>query len=207
MLSLAGDGTARSYDVVAAAYEARFADELADKPRDRAILDRFAAAATGPLLDVGCGPGQIGAYLRGRGHDVLGIDLSPAMVGLARGRLDAVAVGDLRSLPVRSGAVGGMTAFYCLIHVPREGRGQALRELARVLVPGGHLLVTAQEGEGDVTVEEFLGHQVTLSASFWTIEELTDGTRAAGLSIVNADRHHPYTREGSSMRLFVHATR
>ena len=50
-----------SYDAVADAYEAAFVDELDDKPDDRARLQAFAAAVDDPVLDLGCGPGQVGA--------------------------------------------------------------------------------------------------------------------------------------------------
>src|SRR5947207_4844730 len=52
-----------SYDTVARAYEERFLEELSHKPRDRELLERFAAAVGDPVVDVGCGPGQIGAFL------------------------------------------------------------------------------------------------------------------------------------------------
>src|SRR6476646_9989452 len=75
----------RSYDQVTPEYAARFLDALAHKPLDRALLDGFAEQVprSAPVADVGCGPGQIGLYLLGRGLRVVGVDLSPAMVALA----------------------------------------------------------------------------------------------------------------------------
>src|SRR5687767_9721067 len=88
-----------SYDTVADAYEAAFGDELSAKPADRARLAAFAAAVGDPVLDLGCGPGQVGAAVRDRGRSVLGLDLSPAMARLAAARLGAATAGDLRALP------------------------------------------------------------------------------------------------------------
>src|SRR5262245_8181879 len=75
-----------SYDRVAAPYAARFSYELAQKPLDRALLDYFAeqVRGRGPVVDVGCGPGQVAHYLHTRGVPVSGLDLSPEMVAHAR---------------------------------------------------------------------------------------------------------------------------
>jgi trans-aconitate methyltransferase len=85
-----------TYDVVAAEYAAKFSNELDDKPFDRELLDDLAreVAGRGLVCDLGCGPGQIGAYLAHRGCDVMGIDISPGMLQSARQRH-----GDMRFQP------------------------------------------------------------------------------------------------------------
>src|ERR1700694_1055011 len=98
-----------SYEVVAEAYAAQFFDELSRKPFDRMLLDAFAADCTGrgPVLDVGCGPGHIARYLSDRGANAAGLDLSPAMVELAR-KLNPgprFRVGDMRGVGVGGGGV------------------------------------------------------------------------------------------------------
>ena len=77
-----------SYDRVAAEYAERFFHELDYKPFDRALLDYLTSQVhgLGPVADIGCGPGQIARYLADRGIPVLGIDLAPEMVTLARRR-------------------------------------------------------------------------------------------------------------------------
>jgi hypothetical protein len=55
-----------------------------------------------------------------RGRPVVGIDLSPEMVKLARRRLDAAVAADMRALPLAAEVVGGVLAFYALIHVRRS---------------------------------------------------------------------------------------
>src|SRR3974390_3391872 len=77
-----------AYDAVAVDYAALLRDELAAKPFDRALLGAFAelvlSGSAGPVADVGCGPGRVTAYLHGLGVETFGIDLSPAMVAVAR---------------------------------------------------------------------------------------------------------------------------
>jgi SAM-dependent methyltransferase len=201
------DRIASSYDDVAAAYEARFVDELSGKPRDRELLDAFAAAVGDPVLDVGCGPGQIGAHLRSFGRTVHGVDLSPAMAQLAATRLDGAAVVDMRMLPFADACIGGVVAFYSLIHLRREEVAFALREFARVLRPRGRVLLSAHEGEGDVEVHEMAGRSVAMSATFFTLDELVAAAIGAGLVVTVADRRPPYDNEGTTIRLYVEAQR
>jgi trans-aconitate methyltransferase len=75
-----------SYDRVAEEYARRLFNELAQKPLDRELLNRFAAAAIGrgEVCDMGCGSGQVARYLRDAGTTVFGLDLSPRMLEQAR---------------------------------------------------------------------------------------------------------------------------
>ncbi len=68
-----------SYDRVADTYVALGMGDLAPQPWLRAALAAFAerVRGLGPVLDVGCGPGQITAHLADLGLDVSGVDLSP----------------------------------------------------------------------------------------------------------------------------------
>ncbi len=125
------DALRRSYDAVAAEYTRRFAGELAGKPLDRALLDAFAEQVRplGPACDLGCGPGHVGGYLAGRGLDVMGIDLSPAMVAEARRLFPALRfeVANMLALPLANESLGGVAALYSLIHLPPEELRRALR--------------------------------------------------------------------------------
>ena len=196
-----------SYDLVAAKYEARFADELREKPRDRELLAAFAATVHDPIVELGCGPGHIGAFLRERGRRVVGLDLSHGMATLAQRRLDGVAVADMRSPPLRPAAAGGILAFYSLIHLRRPELGPVLGECRRILRPGGSLLLSAHEGVGEVGVTEFLGETAPLTATLFTLDELAAAITAAGLEIVRTERRAPYPTEGQTVRLYVEACR
>ena len=81
------DATRRSYDAVASTYEALFGDELAGKPLDRALLAAFAQTVSGPVADLGCGPGHVTAHLHDIGCQATGVDLAPEMVASPGGRI------------------------------------------------------------------------------------------------------------------------
>ena len=198
---------AAAYDIVAADYESRFVDELRTKPRDCELLDELAARATGPVLDIGSGPGHIGARVRSAGRHVVAVDLSGAMAAAARRRVDSAVVADMIHLPIATASVTDIVAFYSVIHLSRTQLHHALVEFSRVLVPEGTVLLSAHEGAGDVAVTEFLGHDVHLSATFFTLDELTGAVTDAHLELLSAERREPYENEGATNRLYIRAAK
>ncbi len=96
-----------------------------------------------PILDAGCGLARWVIYLRQRGYRVFGIDQAHAALVQAA-RFDAapapLCTGDTLALPVRDQALGGIISLGVVEHVP-TGPVPALRELRRVLKPGGVALV------------------------------------------------------------------
>ncbi len=203
--TLAWDFLPSSYDAVATTYESRFEDELDDKPRDRELLEALARTAGDPVADIGCGPGQVGAFVRQRGRRVVGLDLSPEMARLAKLRLDAALVADMRALPLATDSMGGLVAFYAVIHLRRAELGTALREFRRVLRPSGHVLLSAHEGTGVVELDEFLQEPVPFAATLFGLDELVAATHQAGLEVTVAVRRQPYATEGETVRLYVEA--
>jgi SAM-dependent methyltransferase len=141
-----------SYDRGAEEYTRHISDELQHKPLDRKLLDRFAGRVreTGSVCDIGCGPGHVARYLSERGVQVFGCDLSLKMVDQAR-RLNPgmeFRQGDMMALESPDQTLAGIVAFYSIIHIPRAKVVQALRELYRVLRPGGLLFLAFHIGDG-----------------------------------------------------------
>ena len=91
------------------------------------------------VLEVGCGPGELSERMRVElGASVAAVDVSPRMVGLARGRGVDAQLGDVQDLPFPDASFDCAVAAWMLYHVPDVDR--ALGELARVVRPGGHLV-------------------------------------------------------------------
>ena len=193
--------TRASYDRVAAEYAERIAGELAGKPLDREVLDRFAAgvlaAGGGLVADLGCGPGHVGAYLAERGLEVLGIDLADGMVEQGRRLYPALGFrqGDLRALDEPDGAFAGAIAFYSLIHVPAPERPATMAEWRRVLAPGAPLLVAFHVGDHVVRAEELFGLPVELDFAFLDPATIKAELAAAGLAVEEVTERDPYGPE------------
>jgi SAM-dependent methyltransferase len=209
MVGVDADQARASYDAVAGAYAAEFFDELSRKPFDRDLLDRFAAGCEhGRVLDIGCGPGHVARYLRARGADASGLDLSPAMVELAR-ELNpglAFAVGDMRSLDEYRG-LRGIAAFYSLIHIRRPEVASVLEGFRDALSSDGRLLIAVHGGRGDIHRSEFLGRPVPFEATLFSLGEIVTLVESAGFWVDEAHQREPYQFEHPTPRVYVSAHR
>jgi SAM-dependent methyltransferase len=96
----------------------------------------------GEALDAACGTGRHAGYLAGLGHRVTGVDSSPEMLARARQQVPRgdFAVDELHRLPVGDETVDLVVCALALVHV--RALGPVMAEFARVLRPGGHLVVS-----------------------------------------------------------------
>src|SRR3954454_8932119 len=133
--------------------------------------------------DPGGGPRLHGIHLHTLGVDAFGIDLSPAMVAEARRRHPALRFeeGSLAALDLADGSVGGIVAWYSIIHTPPADLPAVLAEFRRVLVPGGHVLLAFQVGDERVHLEEAYGHGVSMDADRLLPDSVVVLLRTAGL--------------------------
>src|SRR5438309_9920247 len=122
-----------SYDRVAECYAEEYFAELERKPFDRKLLDDFARSVRGEgeVCEIGCGPGQIARYLKDRGVNMLGLDLSAEMVKCAR-RLNPdipFVHGNMLTLDLPADSLGGIVSFDAIIHLKRDQMTRALKEM------------------------------------------------------------------------------
>jgi SAM-dependent methyltransferase len=200
--------TRESYDELAATYTERIFTELAGKPLDRHLLNRLAedVRGRGLVADLGCGPGHVARYLHDQGVRMLGIDLSPRMIDSARQRSPDIEfrVGDMRTLDLPDGALAGIVAFYSLIHIGEPEMGATLRELRRVLAPGGLLLVAFHIGEETVHRDELWGHPVSLDFRFLMPLPMVARLIEAGFVVLERVEREPYPEvEHPSRRCYL----
>lgn len=182
--------TRAAYDIVAADYAELLSAELAGKPLDRALLATFAefvhAANVGPVADLGCGPGRVTAHLQSLGLSAFGVDLSPAMVAVARHRHPDLLFdeGSMAALSLTDGVVGGIVAWYSIIHTPPEMLPVVFAEFYRVLCPGGHLLLAFQVGDDERVHRELAyGHAVSLDSYRLSPDRVAELLNETGLVV------------------------
>jgi SAM-dependent methyltransferase len=197
-----------AYDEIADWYEEYFlAGQRAMGPDpigvDRALRDLL-GAGDGVCLEIGCGTGVHAASVRDLGRQPVGVDLSAGMLRHARGRLPATR-GDAERLPFATGSVPAVIAV--MVHTDMPGYPAVLREVARVLRPGGvfvHVGVHpcfcggfADRGDADAVVIRpgYLDRHWTrgswtdqgirdkVGAVHWPLPELLEAFLAAGLAL------------------------
>ncbi|WP_329403083.1 class I SAM-dependent methyltransferase [Streptomyces melanogenes] len=145
----------------AADWDNRFPD---DGPAYAAAVAELGLRPGAAVLDAGCGTGRALPPLRdavGPGGTVLGLDLTPEMleeaVQAGRDRAGCLALGDVARLPVRSGALDAVFGAGLISHLPEPEAN--LRELARVVRPGGQLALFHPIGRAALAARQ--GRQIT----------------------------------------------
>ncbi|MFL5930114.1 MAG: class I SAM-dependent methyltransferase [Gaiellaceae bacterium] len=129
------------YDGIAEWYDRDFLSDVHDPGRQSAV--RLLGPGPGRLLDVGCGTGAHGSAFTDRGWDLVGIDISADMLGIARERGLEVVQADATELPFDDGAFDAAVSLWT--HTDVDDFQRAVGEVARVLGPsapfvyvGGH---------------------------------------------------------------------
>jgi len=150
---------------------------------DREYVLSWARSVDGRLLDVGSGPGQWTEFLRAAGVDVEGVEPVEAFVENARARYPSARfrVGRAEQLGVPSGSLGGVLAWFSLIHTHPDRLDAPLDEFARAIRPGGTLAI----GFFDGVAEEQFDHAVA-PAFYWSVDALTSRLEHAGFTVADA---------------------
>ena len=154
----------------------------------------IAERAHGRVLEVAIGTGRSLEFYAADA-EVTGVDLSPAMLELARRHADDLGVnvdlreGDAEQLPFADASSDTVVCALGLCSIPRPD--VAIREMARVLVPGGSLLLLDHVGSTwpPVYAAQWLVERVTIltSGEYFTRRQLPL-VRAAGLDVIESDR-------------------
>jgi ubiquinone/menaquinone biosynthesis C-methylase UbiE len=183
------EDTRRSYDTVAESYAALFSDGLRRHPQVRGALALFAehvAEVGGPVADVGCGTGLLTAHLAGLGLEAFGVDLSPGMLAIARRDHPDLRfeTGSMTELALPDESVGGVLAFYSLIHVPDDEVPVVLAHVFRVLRPGGVAMLGFHVGDEDrVKTEGYGGHPMRVHVHLRPVHRMATWLRDAGFVV------------------------
>jgi SAM-dependent methyltransferase len=205
------DAIRTSYDRIADAYTEAIFGELKNKPFDCDLLTRFAAAMAGrgPVCDLGCGPGQVARYLREAGADVFGVDLSAGMIEQARRLNEGIEfrTGSMLALDMADASLAGITAFYSIVNLTADLRREAFHEMARVLRPGGLLLLTFHIDGPVPGVKELFGRPITMDFYMLDRAAVEAELRDAGFEMVEALERDPYPPpiEHQSRRAYLFA--
>ncbi len=182
--------TRTSYDTVAVSYANQVRGALAGHQYLRAALAVFAdcvrAGGGGPVADVGCGPGEVTAYLHELDVDAFGIDLSPGMIDVARHEHPGLRfeVGSMTDLDLPAASAAGLLAWQSLIHIPDGDVPTVFAHFHRALRPGGPLQLLFHVGDGSqLKTEGYGGHPMKLHVHRRRPERVASWLREAGFEV------------------------
>ena len=205
--------TARAvYDAAAGTYVEFTGTELnsaTEHPVDRALLGAFIdlikEQPVRRVADVGCGPGRVASLRADHGLDVVGVDVSAAMLaiaGAAHPHVEFVG-GQLDALPIGSGELAGAVCWYSIIHTPRHLLAEAFDELARVVIPGGHLLLAFQAEGEPLDREDAFGSGLPLTSYRHSVRDVVDPLEESGFTISTTVIRAPELEHESTPQGFV----
>ncbi|GAA2333381.1 class I SAM-dependent methyltransferase [Streptomyces cuspidosporus] len=181
--------TRTSYDTVAVDYarlvRPAFEADLFGRAMLGVFAERVRGAGGGPVADVGCGPGHVTAHLRSLGLDAFGVELSPGMVEVARRDHPGLRfhTGTMTALESADGELGGVVAWYSIIHIPPAVLPAVFREFHRVLAPGGHLLLGFHVGDERRRKEKGYGHRMALDVYLLPPDRVAGLAARVGLTV------------------------
>ena len=199
------------YNTVADDYAVERWDELARKHIDRLLLKEFAAANkdNGLCADFGCGPGQTTRFLYDNGlTDIVGIDLSPAMVSVARRLSPQVKfeTGDLLNIGYSSGHLGSVLAFYAIVHFTTDQIRKCFGEINRVLKTGGDFLFSFHAGDETMHFDKAHDKEVDIDLYFFKSDDIIALLDETGFNIIDAIERRPNENaEFKSRRAYIWA--
>ncbi|MCG5449475.1 class I SAM-dependent methyltransferase [Micromonospora hortensis] len=175
------DTVRQAYGSVAELYIELFGTGQQVDTDDLALIRRHLGSRPGRVLDLGCGPGHLTAYLCELGVDATGIDLVPEFIAHARASHPGVEfhIGSMERLDAAEDSIDGILAWYSLIHLPPPEVDGMLKEFRRVLVPAGRLVL----GVFDAEEVGAFDHKV-LTAYRWPVDEISERLGRAGFQEV-----------------------
>lgn len=154
------------------------------------------------ILDAGCAFGRDTEYLKAKGFNVQGIDLSPALVGRAKELVPGTdfQVKDVRETGFADEQFDGIWCNATLLHLKDEDIAVALAEFKRILKPGGILAVSFKKGEGTQQFVENFSSKSERFFNFQTHETFLEQLERAGLEEVSWHYLNERERYGQDKR-------
>ncbi len=174
-----------AYSAVSQQYVDLFGGDVA-ADEDAEFVRRHLAALPGPVLDLGCGPGQWTAHLHSLGTDVSGVDLVPEFVAHARAAHPGPGfrLGSMTEVDVPDGSLSGVLSWYSTIHLRPEQLDDVLTGFRRLLAPGGVLVIGFFDSDDGVAAFD---HAVA-PAYRWPVDVLVERLTTAGFTEVERQR-------------------
>ena len=175
------------FDAVGPAYEAAFAGLVPQEASIAWLLDQLKDQKPAKVLDIGCGTGRPVCYaLAEAGHDVLGIDISSAMIEDARKKVPKASFQKVDVSDYKPGAesLDAVTVYFSMIaSVTQDQIRKNIENIYGWLRPGGVFVFATVPVAGNNMTIRWMGHPVVVSSL--TVEDTLAAVRDVGFNVVH----------------------
>lgn len=174
------------HDDYGIAYIKTFPDDLS---KFKGLLDDFLrrVPAKSRILDIGCGNGSYVSYFLKLGHDAIGIDISLTMLEEAKKVVpeERLFLMDMHAMEeLGEGTFDCVLSITSMLYANKEYLPRVLKQVHRLLKPGGKFLLMMLEGEGDGLIKHsFGGSEVVTYTTYYHVDELKERVQSGGFVI------------------------
>jgi ubiquinone/menaquinone biosynthesis C-methylase UbiE len=186
----------KAYDKVAENYGQAFYYELYSKHLDVKLLDLFCERVNPnmPVCEIGCGPGEISTYLKYKGLNMVGIDISEEMIRVAKQLNPHIEyrVGDVFKLDISDNYFSGLLAPFLFVNYEMEDIRKAFSEIRRVLIRGGLFYLSFHAGSERIHVQDFLVPDNPLEFIFLDVNTVESLLVETGFEVIEWIVRSPY---------------
>jgi len=204
------DQIRKAYNKSAGKYGESFYHELYFKPLDVKLLDLFCERVNPEMhvCEIGCGPGEISAYLKYKGLSLIGIDISEEMINIAKQLNPHIdfRTGDVFKLDFPDSYFSGVLAPFLFVNYEMAEIRTALSEIKRVLNPNGLFYMSFHAGTERIATNDFLVDNNPLEFIFLDVEEIARMLEEQGFEVIEWIIRSPYKEgEHPNKRAYIFA--
>ncbi|WP_057940269.1 class I SAM-dependent methyltransferase [Algoriphagus resistens] len=195
------------YNSITEEYSSKFLDELSQNHFDRLLLKAFQSEnkSNETIVDLGCGPGHLSAFLAGLGAHVKGVDISSEMIIYANTAFPSLdfEIGDILALTYPDNYFSAGISFYSLVHFNLEQVREAFVEINRVLKPNSQFLFSFHLGEQKYRLDDFFDKKGDLDIFFFKIPDLQRILSETDFQVIDIYLRQAYSYEYQSDRGYI----
>lgn len=185
-----------AYNAAAQVYADSFYHELYSKPLDVKLLDLFCERVnpTLPVCELGCGPGEISAYLKYKGLDMIGVDISGEMIKVTEKLNPAIKfqTGDVFNLDFSDESLSGVLAPFLFVNYELKDIRKGIQEIHRVLSLEGIFYLSFHTDGDRISVGDFLVEKNQLEFIFLDVDDVRDLLSSCGFEVIESIVRYPY---------------
>lgn len=171
-----------TYNKIVNEYENEYGNDYSDA----LFIDTFLNSLNGKeVLDIGCGLGNLTNYMKEKGFNLTGIDLSDEMLNFAKSKYKDITFLKMNMNDIKfDKKFDGISFLYSLFHLSKKEVVNALPKYYNLLKDDGKMLLIMQEGDGEKIVDEPLNKNLKMFVNYYSLDEIKKVLEEANFKVI-----------------------